>query len=666
MNILIPDSWLRDFLKTKATPKQIKENLSLCGPSVERVNTIGAETVYDIEVTTNRIDSMSVNGIAREAAAILPEFNVEAKYIPPKIPTVANIQGTKPLGITIKNNPNLCHRILAIKLENVTLGDSPKWLKDRLELVGQRPLNNIIDITNYVMWEMGHPIHAFDFDRLTSKKIIVREAKKGEHLTTLDNKTHTLKGGEIIFDDGSGKIIDLPGIMGTENTVITDKTKNVLLFIENSDPSKIRYASMGLAIRSQAAVLNEKGPDPELALQTILRAIMLAKEIAGGKVASRLTDIYPHPQVQKTVTLEQKKLDTYLGFSFPHLRAKRILETLGCKVIEKKGIYSVVPPSSRLHDIQIPEDVIEEIARIYGYHNIVSKLPDKEPPVNIPEKNLIWEEEIKIRLRDWGYTEIYAYSMISEKLMDVFELDKKKAYKIANPLSEEWVYMRPSLWPSMLMTIKENLNYKKDLQLFELSMRYEYRENNLPIEKPTLLVAWTEHKFKEAKGLADAILTLFGIPYPTHIEVTKSLNWYSNSCVQLGSYGHMGEVNEQLLVAMNIHQPITILDLEIDELVRHANPIKKYVPIPKYPPIIEDLTFTLPEGMQVEQLINSLQLQNPLIQSVIPYDTYKNNRTFRITYLDLNKTLTLDDVKPIREKLIATAEKEFGATFKTA
>jgi phenylalanyl-tRNA synthetase beta chain len=668
MNILIPDSWLRDFLKTKATPAQLQEYLSLCGPSVERINVINNETVYDIEVTTNRIDSMSVNGIAREAAAILPEFTVKATYLPPEIPTVANIQGTKPLGIMIKNDPSLCYRILAIKLENVHLGESPKWLKDRLELVGQRPLNNIIDITNYVMWEMGHPIHAFDYDRLTNKKIIVREAKKGERLTTLDNKTHTLKGGEIIFDDGTGRIIDLPGIMGTENTVITEKTKNVMLFIENSDPAKIRYAPMGLAIRTQAAVLNEKGPDPAIALQTLLRATAFAKEIAGATVASKLVDIYPHPQIQKTVILEQSRLDTYLGLPLPKLRIKRILETLGCKVNEKTGIYSITPPTWRTNDIQIPEDAIEEISRIYGYHNILPKLPDTAPPVVSPEKDLLWEEEIKIRLRDWGYTELYTYSMISEKLMDIFKLDKTKAYKISNPLSEEWVYMRPHLFPSVLNVVKQNLNIRKDLRLFELSMVYQYRENDLPREVPTLIVVWTgADKFLYAKGLADAILSLFGLKIlnDSSDSTNQLSDIYSKKHITLGKYGSYGEVNDNLISRIGIQVPVTRLYLNFEELVNNAKSINKYTPIPKYPPVIEDLTFTVSSDTYVGTMISTLKRINPLIQSIEPLDVYKDNRTFRITYMDPDKTLTADEVRPIREKLIATAENEFGAIFKT-
>ncbi len=240
MNILIPDSWLRDYLKTKATPKQIKDCLSLCGPSVERIYTVNGETVYDIEITTNRVDAYSVRGIAREAAVILPQFGIDAKMLSVDSVDLKGREYRKahPLDISIDNTHGFCGRILAMKLGSVRIGQSPKWMQRRLQLVGQRPINNLIDITNYVMWEIGHPVHAFDYDRLTQKKIIVREAKKGEHAVTLDNIHHTFMGGELIFDDGKGEIIDIPGIMGTANTVVTDGTKNVLLFHRKHGPGK--------------------------------------------------------------------------------------------------------------------------------------------------------------------------------------------------------------------------------------------------------------------------------------------------------------------------------------------------------------------------------------------------------------------------------------------
>ena len=662
MNILIPDSWLRDFLKTKATPKDIQRCVSLCGPSVERINKVENDFVYDVEITTNRVDAYSVYGFAREAAAILPEFGYAARLLPfplkelhPKVPA---------LDIKITDHSSSTNRVLAIKLENVTLAPSPKWLTERLEKVGQRPLNNIIDITNYVMWETGHPAHAFDYDRLREKHIIIREAKQGEKLVTLDGKKYTLRGGEVLFDDGTGTIIDLPGVMGTLNTIVTNETKNVLLFIENTNPAKIRYASMGLSIRTQAATINEKGPDPTLAYTTIRRAIDLTCELTHGRIGSKLYDHYIHKPTIHTVSVSGDQLSLYLGTEIKPHRVITILKRLGFSVTSR---YSVRPPTWRAQDIKIPEDVIEEVARIYGYHNIQTKLPQGEPPVVLPDPQLAWEQEIKVRLRDWGFTELYTYSMISQKLMDIFGLDPKKAYKISNPLSEEWVYMRPHLFPSVLAAVEQNLHVRDSLKLFELSIVYRFRPNDLPQETPSLIVVWTGEKFREAKGIAEALFQLFGVPVPLSTESDKQgLKVYTDQHLSYGSFGSVGVVHPELLAKMNIHTPVTRVYLDIFELVKHANPIRKYVPIAKYPPIIEDLSFIVPEGFQVGPLIEVLSRVHKLIESITFLDAYENKRTFRVTYSDPTKTLTGMDIAPIRQKLIEYAGEKFGAMVVTA
>lgn len=630
MNILVPDSWLREFLKTNAKPADTARCLSLCGPSIQKTTKVGADYVYEVEVTTNRVDSLSVYGVAREAAAILPEFGFRASLL--GFPNKPLPSSSKPLGITITNDPKLCRRILAVKLENVHLGPSPAWLAKRLELVGQRPLNNIIDITNYVMWETGHPMHAFDYDRLINKQIIVRLAKKEENLITLDGKKHTMVGGEIIFDDGNGEIIDLPGIMGTANTVVNSKTRNILLFIENSDPTKIRFASMTHAIRSQAAVINEKDPDPELALVAMKRGIALATEVANATVASKLIDIYPTKPKSKQITLSQEQLEKYIATKIPQRRVTRILSTLGFSVEYKTGSYIVAPPSWRLSDVTIPEDIIEEIARIYGYHNIASTLPNTAPPETLRDESLEWDEQIKIRLRDWGYTETYTYSMISEELMDKYNLNKSKAYKITNPLSREWVYMRPSLVPSIEEIIKQNISFKSDLRVFELSMVYQYRAGDLPRELPSLVVAWTENRYAEAKGLAEAIFDLLGTVDPS-MEISAS-------------------------------PTLTILTLDIATLIKNAKPTKQYRPPPKYPPIYEDFTFVVPPKTQIGLMIEALRSAHRLIADVSLLDTYEDTRTFHIAYQSREKNLTDKDIKPAREKLIKIASDSFGANIK--
>ncbi len=657
MNILIPDSWLREYLQTKATPEQIKEYLSLSGPSVERIRKQSGEVIYDIEITGNRPDAMSVVGVAREAAAILPRFGITAKLVnDPYATTLQGVSLKGKLTLTIKTDPRLNPRWTSIVLSGVKVGPSPSWLLKRLETTGIRTVNNVVDITNYLMRAYGQPAHAFDYDEIKGHTMTLRASKPGERLTTLDGKTHKLPGGDIVIADGDGRLIDLCGIMGGANTSIKNSTTNVVLFLQTYNPVNIRKTSMALAHRTEAAALFEKGLDPELVLPTIIKGIELMAELTGGRVASKLYDIYASPYTPHVISVSKEKLNTYIGTEI-----KNIAEMLRPLGFQMKKDFSVIVPSWR-RDVTIDVDVIEEIARIYGYHNIQTRLPSTEPPIVLPDPTLSREEEIKTRLRDWGFTELYTYSMISEKLMDMFNLDKKKAYKIANPLSEEWVYMRPTLWPSVLTAMEQNLHHRDNLKLFELSSAYDWREKDLPYEKPILVVAWTGQKFREAKGLAEAMFSLFGIPYPITIDNPKNLDWYNDVRVQLGNYGSVGEVNDQLRTALNIQQPITILDLEIDELVKHANPVKKYIPIPKYPPVIEDFSFVVPPDFTVAAMIDVLSKVHKFVTTVVLLDAYENKRTFRVTYSDPTKTLTNIDIAPVRQKIIEYATEKFGVT----
>jgi len=622
MNILIPHSWLLEHLDTKAKPKDIQRCLSLCGPSVERINVVDSEPVYDIEVTTNRIDAMSVRGIAREAAAILPQFGIKAKLKSLQLPKVSS---TIPFDITITNNPKLCHRILAIKLENVKISDSPDWLKNRLNQVGQRPLNNIIDITNSVMWELGHPIHAFDYDRLTQKTIIVREAKKGEKFTTLDNKTHVLKGGEVVFDDGTGQIIDLPGIMGTKNTVVTDKTKTVLLWTESIDSRKIRQASMGLAIRTQAAILNEKDVDPELGATALLQSIKLARNLAGATIGSRLIDIYPHPPVITSTVLNQELIDTYLGLHLEPQKIIAILKSLGCIVDLRSNIYHLQPPSWRAKDLTIPQDYIEEIARIYGYHNLPSLLMSTAIPDNPPDDNFQLEHQIKTWLAAWGLTEVYTYSLVAQP-------DAKNNLKLTNPLTDDMVYLRQFLIPSHLQVIHQNKN-KPDVSIFEMANVYLPKPKELPIHELHLTLT-TNKDFLWLKGIVEALFKKLHISAtftPTEILVSKT---------KLGTIGR---------VAPNIYAA----DLAVGHLIKHSSAYPHYRPLPTTAPIIEDMTFTLPPQTYLGQVITAIKSTSSLIESVTLKDRYENNSTFTITYRNPKSQLTDHDIVPLRSKITA-------------
>lgn len=665
MNILIPDIWLREYLKTKATPLQLKEYLSLCGPSIERIYGEGNDTVYDIEITGNRPDAMSVMGVAREAATILPRFGIPATLSQDPYKTnVVLPKGKRALPLTIKTDASLNPRWMSVIFDGVTVKASPTWLTRYLELAGIRSINNVVDITNFLMRAYGQPAHVFDYDSIVRHTMTLRESKKGETVTTLDGKTHTLPGGDIVIGDGSGKLIDLCGIMGGEPSAIKENSKRIILFLQTYDATHIRKTSMALAARTEAAALFEKSLDTELVKPVFAKGMELVGELTGGKPASAITDIYKKPYKTRQASVSLAKIHSYIG-QIDKKEIKNTLTSLGFDALISSSLVAVTIPSFR-RDVTIDVDIIEEIARVYGYQNIPSSLPAHAPPMVMPSEQLQWEEDIKVRLRDWGFTELITYSMVSERLMKAFGQDLTKAYKIANPLSGEWEYMRPHLFMSILPVIAENLKLTKKFQLFELSMAYKYRHNDLPLETPTLIVVWSGNRFLEAKGLAEAIFSLCGIRFPGDPENKSGqpMDWYNDHQLSLSEFGSLGELNHTMLESVGIMTPVTRLYLDFGALMKLAKHTKTYIPVPKYPPIVEDLSFIVPEHFYVGPFITALTHAHPLVSSVTILDVHEHTRTFHITYQDEKRNLTNEDVVPVRNKLISLAQSKFGLTLK--
>ncbi|MBU2632438.1 hypothetical protein KKG52_01865, partial [Patescibacteria group bacterium] len=416
MNIKIADSWLREYLITKARPLELAEKLSLTSVSVEKVEKIDNDYVYDIEVTSNRLDLMSVIGIAREAFAILPRFGIDAKL---EIPQSKITLSKEKFPILIKSDSKIVNRITTVAID-VTVKPSPGYIKERLEASGIRSLNNLIDVTNYVMRETGHPVHVFDYDRLNTSELTIRESKQGEKIITLDKKEHILSTGNIIAVNKKEEIVDLLGVMGTLNSVVTENTKRILLFLDNNEPSHIRKTSMSLGIRSEAAILNEKGVDPELAMATLTRGIELYSQIANGKVISEIYDDYPNKPKVQTITVTKEKIDKIIGVEISLKQVESILISLGFKTKLLANKIEAIVPSFRANDISLQEDIIEEIARVFGYHNLPSILPPlrEAESYNLASDNFYWETRIKNTLKYWGFTEIYTYSMIPENLLE--------------------------------------------------------------------------------------------------------------------------------------------------------------------------------------------------------------------------------------------------------
>jgi phenylalanyl-tRNA synthetase beta chain len=644
MNIQILDSWLREYLDTTATKEDLKEKLSLTSVSIERMNSFGKDIQYDIEVTTNRPDLMSVIGLAREASAVLPQFDIPAKFLQPtfKKPNAP----TQKLPFEVTNDPKLINRICAVVLE-VTIGKSRDYIKNRLEAAGIRSLNNVVDITNYVMREVGHPVHAFDYDRLITKKLVIRESKKGEKITTLDGKTYTLPGGDIVADNGQGEIEDLIGIMGLENSVVTDNTKRIVLFLDNNEAHHIRKTSMNLGIRTEAAVLNEKGVDPELAMTALLRGIELYEKIADGKVVSEIIDIYPNKPKLPQVTITQEKINAVIGIELPQKQSEKILTSLGFGVSSNASILTVQVPSFRALDVSIPEDIVEEVARVYGYHRLPSILPpiSYATPYHIAQNEFYWEARLKNALKYWGFTEVYTYSFVSE---NYYEGPLEDAVTLANPLNEDMVYMRRTLVPSILQAVADN-KVRDELRIFEVANVYHKRDNNLPEEIQMLAGVVKKEKltFYEVKGILEQLFNDLGIEKVSYKQLERGGD---GADISIGKeYAGYIEVLGKNLINFELSMPV---------LLKNVSMKKIYKPVAKFPPIIEDFRFQLPQSVTFEEVVKLIKEQDKLIVDVSLLDVYQDKKTFRVSYQDPTKNLAVGNVVKIREKIIEAVEEK--------
>jgi len=677
MNILVPDSWLREHLQTKATPKQIARYLSLCSQSVEKLIRKDNDFIYNIEVTTNRADCLSVYGIARELAAILPNFGLPAKLRPIKETKIEipSLKTSLPLTVKIENH-SLCPRFTAIIFDQVKIKPSPQIVRDRLEKAGVRALNNVVDISNYLMLELGQPMHTFDYDKIKGTKMILREAAGGEKITTLDGQTRPLPEKTIIIEDGQGRIIDLCGIMGGANSQVDQETKRVLLFVQTYDPARIRQTCQALAFRTEASSRFEKGVEPQGVLPAIKKAVVMFRKLAGAKTASNLIDFYPRPLKTKKVSLTKEKLNRLMGLEIKLAEAKKILESLGFSVQlnRRREALTATVPYWRYNDISLPEDLVEEIARLYGYHRLPSLLPGGTRPQRSQNPLFTWEERIRDALKFWGFTETASYSLVSRVLLKKTGFQPKNHLKITNPLTEDLVYLRQSLLPSLLAIIAQNQPLKPEIKIFELANVYlPLASNQLPEEKPRLAGIITPGDFSQIKGTVEAILEELGI---RQIQFKPGLSEKISSgkifpqdqaaklLIKNRPLGVLGEVEPLILRSFQIKNRVFAFELEFFQLAQLATTKKSYLPIPKYPAVIEDLAFTVSPRTLVGEIIQLIKAVSPIIQRVELWDSYQNTRTFRITYQSHQKNLSEKEIQVIREKIIQTVGNKLGAKLK--
>jgi phenylalanyl-tRNA synthetase beta chain len=589
MDIKLPHSALTKFLETNASPKDIAKALSLCGPTVDKLEKIDADWLYHLEIITNRVDTAGALGVAREAAAILPEFNFKAALIhdPYQKQELAVSKALpSPVKVTI-TKPSLAPRFSCIALQNVTVKESPTETKKLLTLSGQRPLNNVIDITNELTLLYGQPVHVFDVDLIKKQIMIVRESQKGEKITTLDNQTHVLKGGDIVIEDGEGRLIDLCGVMGGKLSAVSHKTKSVLLFVQTYDPKKIRATSLYTQKRTLAAQLFEKQTDPDLVLPVLSEGISLLAKHANARVSSSLLDLYPNPLESKTIDLDLNWLSHYAGISVNPTHASQILNRLGFKVAINKETASVKIPSWRATDIHLKEDLSEEIMRVYGYYKLPSHLPQTTITHIHQDKLLDDETTTRHYLSGLGFTEIYNYSLISQDLAQKTHTDLKNAYQLDNPLSQDYVYMRPTLLPSLIMNLESNQGLvKPPHHLFELANIY-LPSAKKPNERSTLSLITQQPGFHQTKGYLEALAKKLNVtlsfkpaqnpPAPYHPQKTAVL------LAEQAPLGFIGELDPAIAANFGLEETVIISEINFQTLSQYINPIHHFKPVPCIP-----------------------------------------------------------------------------------
>jgi phenylalanyl-tRNA synthetase beta chain len=631
------------------------------------------DVIFDVEVTSNRPDAYSMLGMACEASAIL---DAPMLWRPPKAPQLKKSAKTLPLSVEVKSK-KLCPRYKALVMTNVKVGPSPAWLKERLASAGQRSINNLVDITNFVRLELGQPLHVFDYDMLKGKKIVVREAVAGEKMKALDGNTYELKAGQLVIADAE-RPVAVAGVMGGEETGTTEKTTTIVIEAAAFDPVSIRRTARALSLHSDSSKLYEKGLSTELVEIAMERAAELAAELAGAEVASKRIDVRAAPYKKLVFPFRPARAAELIGVTIPAARMKKILTDLGFKVAGAAAKWSVTVPFWRDHDIEGERDLVEEVARVYGYGNLPSVIPDGTLPLGEPSPALAWEDKAKRFLKDWGYTELMTYSFISKDLAEKVGADPKKLLRVSNPLNEEFEYMRDRLGASMLKIVAENQEEAVEGRAFELANVYLPRENDLPIESPRLmLLVWGREQdgryVSAAKGALEALFEEFGVRGLKIERQTVERLWHPGrtGLIQVGgeTLGMLGEFHPELLAKFGIERRVAAVSLDFAKLLEFSSNAKFYAPIPEFPRVKRDLAFVVDRHLEHAAAVEKIRNADPMIRTAELFDVFegknlgegKKSMAYHLEFGADDRTLKAEDVDRVMETVRETLKRDFGA-----
>lgn len=623
------------------------------------------DTVFEYEITNNRVDCYSVLGIAREAAATFRKpFN------PPVVTETGNSEDVNDYIKVEVEAKDLCTRYTARVVKNIKLAPSPKWMQQRLMTAGIRPINNIVDITNYVMEEYGQPMHAYDLDTIAGSKIVVRTAKDGEEFVTLDGQVRKLDSQTLVICDGE-KAVGLAGIMGGENSMITDDVKTMLFEAATFDGTNIRKSTKRLGIRTDASGKFEKGLDPENALAAMNRACQLIEELGAGEVVGGVVDVYPNPVTRKRISFEPDKYNALLGTNVSSEEMLQYFERL--EVEYDKDANELIIPTFR-QDLNRDADMAEEVARFFGYDNIPTTLPKGETTMGKVSFEQRIEDVAGEIAQFCGFSEAMTYSFESPKVFDKLKLEPDSSYRktvvISNPLGEDFSVMRTLPLNGMLTSLATNYNRRnKNVKLYEMAKVYLPDEDTekLPEEKVMFTLGFFgEGDFFTMKGVVEEFLDRVGMRIKPVYNPQAGIPFLHPGRQAAIEYngteiGYLGEVHPDVADNYGIGEKAYIAVIDIPAVTELASFDRKFTGIAKFPAVSRDISMLVPKNILVGTIENIIEKRGgKLVENFSLFDIYEGSQiqegfksvAYTISFRAKDRTLEDKDITPVMDKIL--------------
>ena len=683
----VPLSWIREFVDIQASAEDIGTLMGVRGLALEGLEPHGDDVVMDFDVTANRPDLLSVIGIAREIATA---FKVPLLY-PPQSGHHAAWKPDQSIPITIEE-PDLCGRYIGATAD-VTVGPSPKWMQDRLQACGVRPISNLVDITNYVMLELGQPMHAFDLDKMRGGKVIVRRARPGEAMTTLDGKARRLSPDMLVIADADNAE-DIGGVMGGANSEITTQTRRVVFEAAYFAPGQIRTTSRALGLKTEASTRFERGMDRTAPPRAMTRALELLQTIGAGQPTGAITDVYPRPHQPKTVALEKAPISGLLGMDVPDADVSRILAALGFEVqsasapmpdsagpTARHGGWKVTSPPWRI-DIHRQVDLIEEVGRHHGFEHLPATFPGVEQAPPPSDARIARDRRIRTALLGMGFSESITFAFIEAAAAEPY-LGGSATVAIANPLSEKFVAMRPSLLPGLVDAVSRNLRHgRADVRLFEIGTRFSPRGETRGAGFSWTGLATPDHwsgerrpvDFFDIKGVVEQLCALMQVrPAFAEIETPYLVTGRAASLVVNDQViGVFGQLAPAIADARELPaDEVFVGEIDLDALTA-ASPAEtlRTSPLPRYPSVVRDVSILVADTLSAATVRGTIRSAAPeTLLDVREFDRYqgkgvpdgKVSLSFRMTFQSRERTLTDEEVQAAMQRIIDALTRELHA-----